>query len=237
MIDCTDRHLRVALLTCVAVVAAAAALAVQAGNVNAQAPAAEYSYGNLSFRGIGVAYGRIWPSKVEPSASYTLRADLGYFGPAIRMMPYASYWSSDFRRSELEQLAEKLERLPPLQSGGVQLTADDLGPIRWSDLAVGIDAHIVWTAPLRTLTYVGGGVAVHALNGRGDVVANTFIEDLLDSTTPGFALLAGLEHQPHARLRVFGEARYTMLSDVRYPELKIGGALMFPANAVTQGGQ
>ena len=63
------------------------------------------------------------------------------------------------------------------------------------------------------------------------------MEDLLDSTTPGFALMAGVENQPLARLRIFGEARYTMLSDVHYPELKIGAALMWPARAATQGGQ
>jgi opacity protein-like surface antigen len=198
---------------------------------------ADYDYENLSFRGFGFAYGRIWPSKVEPATSWTLRVDLGYLGPAVRITPFVSYWISDVRRGELEELADKLEQLPPLSAEGVQLGADDLGPIRWSDMSAGIDAQIVWTAPLRTLTYVGGGIAAHALNGRGDVIANTFIEDLLDSTTAGFALMAGLENQPVPRLRIFGEARYTMLSDVRYPELKIGGAFLFPAHAATQGAQ
>jgi hypothetical protein len=208
-----------------------------ANGAQAQASLADYDYENLSFRGIGVSYGRIWPSKVDAAPSYTLRADLGFLGPSVRLMPTISYWVSDFKRRELEQLADKLEQIPALQVEGVQLSAEDLGPIRWSDLAVGLDAHVVWTAPLRTITYVGAGAAIHALNGRGDLVANTFVEDLLDSTTPGFALMAGLEQQPLARLRIFAEARYTMLSDLRYPELKIGGALMFPAHDATQGGR
>jgi hypothetical protein len=179
----------------------------------------------------------MWPSKVEPAATYTLRADLGYLGPALRIVPNLTYWTSDLRPRELEGLADRIEALPALASQGIDLTAADLGPVHWSDLSVGIDAQFVWTAPLRVLSYVGGGVAVHTLNGRGDLVANTFVEDLLDSTTAGFALMAGLEHQPVSRLRIFGEARYNMLSDLRFPELRIGGALMFPAHAATQGEQ
>ncbi|MEO5510313.1 MAG: hypothetical protein ABIV28_03440 [Longimicrobiales bacterium] len=200
-----------------------------------QAALADYDYENLSFRGVSFSYGRIWPSKVDPSAIYTLRADLGYLGPAVRIIPGISYWSADLRTRELERFADRLEQLPPLLAQGIQLTPGDIGPIRWSDLSVGVDAQVVWTAPLRMLTYVGGGVAVHALNGRGDLVANTFVEDLLDSTTPGFALMAGLEQQPLPRIRIFAEARYSMVSDLRYPELKFGGTLMFPAHDVTQG--
>ena len=221
-----------AVLFCTALVAAPfGSLALHAQEL------ADYDYTNLAFRGVGAAYGRIWPSKVEPTNAYTMRVDLGFLGPAVRIAPSISYWSSRLRRRELDELADKLEALPPLQVEGVEITADDLGPIQWSDLSVTVDAQVVWTAPLRTLTYIGGGFGVHALNGRGSVIARTFVEDLLDSTNPGFALMAGVESQPHPRIRFFGEARYTMLSDIHYPELKIGGALMWPARAVTQGGQ
>jgi hypothetical protein len=144
------------------------------------------------------------------------------------------------RTRELDRLADRLELLPALKANGVQLSAADLGPVQWSDLSVGVDGEFVWTAPLNTLTYVGGGVSLHALNGRGDLIQNTFVEDLLDSTSPGFTLLFGVENQLIPRLRIFGEARYTMVSDVHYPELKIGGALMWPTHAATdatQGGR
>lgn len=115
-----------------------------------------------------------------------------------------------------------------LQKQGVSISADDLGAVQWSDLAIGVDAHLVWTAPLRLLTFIGANLGVHALNGRGDAVADTFVEDLLDSTTAGGALLAGFEYQLVSRLRIYGEARYTLLSDVRYPGLRLGAALMLP---------
>jgi hypothetical protein len=189
---------------------------------------ADYDYENLTFRGVGVDVGRIWPNKVEPASIWSVRLDLGYLGPAVRLMPTISYWSSRFRKSELDRLADRLSDLPPLRQRGVTVTGDDLGDIHWSDLAIGLDAHVVWTAPLNIITFVGGGLAMHALNGRGDVIDDTFIEDLLDSTAPGAAVLAGFELQVAPGVRIYAETRYTLASDVRYPSVRVGGALMLP---------
>jgi hypothetical protein len=203
------------------------ALAVSAPAARAQG-LADYDYENLAFRGMGVDVGRIWPSKVDPTGVYSLRFDLGYLGPAVRIVPSLSYWSSRMRRSELARLAERLEQLPPLQEQGVTITAEDLGVIDWSDLSLSVDAHFVWTTPLRLFTFVGLGGAVHLLNGRGTAIDDTFIEDLLDTVSAGIAVFAGLEYPLADRVRIYGEARYTMLSDLSYPGLRIGGALMLP---------
>jgi hypothetical protein len=189
---------------------------------------ADYDYENLTFRGIGLDYGFIWPNKVEPTSLFSLRLDLGYLGPAVRITPVLSYWNSHLRARELERMADRLSSLPVLLDKGVVLTAADLGRVEWSDLVLGIDSHLVWTAPLEILTFVGVGVSLHALNGRGDLIDDTFIEDLLDSTAAGAAILAGVEAQPLDRLRVYGEARYTLASSIRYPSLRIGGAVMLP---------
>jgi hypothetical protein len=198
----------------------------------AAAPAqtlADYDYENLTFRGVGADFGRIWPNKVEPTSIWSVRLDLGYLGPAVRLTPTISYWSSRFRKSELDRLADRLSDLPPLREQGVVVTGDDLGDIHWSDLALGLDAHVVWTAPFNIITFLGAGAAVHALNGRGDVIDDTFIENLLDSTAPGAAVLAGFELPVAPGLRIYAEARYTLASDVRYPSVRIGGAFMLPA--------
>jgi hypothetical protein len=189
---------------------------------------ADYDYEHLTFRGIGIDLGYIWPNKVEPAPLWSVRLDLGYLGPAVRIAPSISYWSSRFRRVELDRLADRISELPPLRDQGVVVTADDLGDIQWSDLVLGVDAHIVWTAPLDILTYVGAGVSMHALNGRGDIIDDTFIEDLLDSTAPGAALLGGLELQLLPGFRIYTEARYTLASDVRYPSIRAGAAVMLP---------
>jgi hypothetical protein len=202
---------------------------------------ADYDYENLAFRGIGFDWGYIWPTKVEPASLFTVRLDLGYLGPAVRIAPSVSYWSSRFRTAELDRLAGRLSQLPPLRDRGIVITAADLGTVDWSDLALGLDAHVVWTAPFDIITYVGAGAALHALNGRGDAIDETFIEDLLDSATAGGALMAGAEVQPIPRIRLYGEVRYTLATDVRYPGFRFGAALMLPprnqASSVPEGGR
>jgi opacity protein-like surface antigen len=195
---------------------------------------ADYDYENLSLRGVGVDFGRIWPNKVDATTTYALRFDLGFLGPAVRIVPSVSYWNSTLKRSELERLAIQLEEIPILRDQGVTIGAEDLGRIEWSDVGLNLDAQAVWTAPGNVFTYIGAGVGLHVMNGRGGAIDGTFIEDLLDSTPAGLAVMAGLEYEFARRLRVFGEGRYTLQSDVRYPGMKIGAAVMFPppANAL-----
>jgi opacity protein-like surface antigen len=200
---------------------------------------ADYDYENLTFRGIGFDVGYIWPDRVEPTQMWSLRLDLGYLGPGVRIAPTLSMWSSRLRQVEIDRLADRLSALPALQERGVVLTGADLGDIDWSDFVLGLDAHAVWTAPLDIVTFVGAGLGLHALNGRGDAIDGTFVEGLLDSVTAGFAVLAGVELQPLPLLRVYGEARYTFVSDVRYPGLRIGAALMLPQRGapIQEGGR
>lgn len=189
---------------------------------------ADYDYENLSFRGFGFDYGFIWPTKVEAAPTYTVRLDLGFLGPGVRIAPSISYWSSDMRPTELDRLAEQINRLPPLQNQNVEITAADLGQVTWSDLSLAVDAHLLWTTPIRLLTYIGAGASLHALNGHGDFIESTFVEDLLDSTAAGVAIMAGLEYQLVSRLRFYGEVRYSLVTDIRYPGLRLGATLMLP---------
>jgi hypothetical protein len=205
--------------------AAAACLFLSLEGAQAQT-LADYDYENLSFRGVGFDFGFIWPSKVEATAAYSLRFDLGYLGPAVRIAPVLSYWKSTFRREELDRLAAQLNRIP-----GVSVEADDLGTIEWSNLSAGLDAHVVWTTPVRAITYVGGGLGLHVLNGRGPIIRDNLIEDLLDSVSGGVALMAGAEYPVSPQVRFYGEARYTLLSDVHYPGFRFGGAFMLPQPA------
>jgi hypothetical protein len=172
---------------------------------------------------------------------FSVRLDLGYLGPAIRIAPSISYWSSRFRAAELDRLAGRLSQLPPLRDRQIVITAADLGRVDWSDLSLAVDAHLVWTTPFDIMTFVGASGALHTLNGRGDAIDDTFIEDLLDSTTAGAAVMAGAEVQPISRLRLYGEVRYSITSDVRYPGFRVGAALMLPPRgqptSVPEGGQ
>lgn len=201
--------------------AAGLLLALLAPGIARAQSLADYDYENLSFRGIGVDWGYIWPTKVHNAQSFGVRMDLGYLGPGIRIVPSIQYWHSDFLDSELNRLAARLNTRPFVNVGG------PLGPVRWSDLSLNLDGQFVWTTPLNVLTYVGAGAGLHVLRGGGPAFDGTFVGDLLNSVTAGLNGLAGLELPVGRRFRVYGEARYTwVINDVRYPWARIGLAFM-----------
>lgn len=188
----------------------------------------EFDYENLSFRGLGLAAGVVLPNRVDGSVAYSARADLGYLGPGVRITPTVSFWSSDFKMGEVtrleRQLVELINRnLPPSQ----QLSEVDLDQIRLSDLAFGLDAHMVWALPsLGLLTYAGGGFAAHVMNGDGAAVAGTFVEDLLDRISAGANAHLGLEYPITPQLRAYGEGRFELIQDLRYLEFRAGIQIM-----------
>ena len=182
----------------------------------------DYDYEDLRFRGVGLDIGYIWPDKVENTEMYSVRLDLGYLGPGVRIIPSISYWSSRLTGDELDQMADRINNL----TGG-SIQGSDLGPIEWSDISLSVDGHFVWNTPIDVLTWAGAGLGFHALNGSGQAVDDTFVEDLLDAISAGFALLAGAEVEPVDRLRVYGEGRYTIMNSIHYPSLRAGVQLMF----------
>jgi len=186
---------------------------------------ADFDYENLSFRGIGAEWGYLYPSRVEETESYGLRIDLGYLGPGLRIVPGVTYWSSFLKDSEVAELERSVEGLIASQTGNPS-PAVSLGRIAWSDVAVSLDAQVVWRVPFGILTYAGFGGAVHVLNGDGEAINGTFVEDLLDSVTPGGNLHLGFEYPLHERLRLQSQGRYEVLGDLQYFHVRIGAQLM-----------
>lgn len=206
-----------------------AALVALLAAVRPAAPAraqelADFDYENLSFRGFALEVGHLWASRVEEANTIGVRADLGYLGPGLRIVPSLGYWSSRLKGGEVHELEKSVERLIQRQTGEPAPEVD-LGTIDWSDLLVGLDAHAVWSVPLDLLTFAGVGAAVHFLNGDGEVVTGTFVEDLLDSAKAGFNLHLGIE-RPWERVRLYGEGRFNLVEDLNYFELRVGGQLM-----------
>lgn len=203
-----------------------------AGEVNAQTSLADYDYENLSFRGFSLEWGYIWPSRAEPTYSVGTRVDLGYLGPGLRLIPGLSYWSSTMKNSEVRKLERNVDDLVRGQiDPGTEFTGVDLGTIDWSDFILNLDAHFVWSIPFDLLTFAGGGMSLHIMNGDGEAIAGTFVEDLLDSVKPGFNLHGGLEYPLSDGFRLYGVTRYELMEDLRYLELRIGGQIMLAGPA------
>jgi hypothetical protein len=195
---------------------------------------ADLDYENLGFRGFGLDWGYLWPNRIQRAGSVGMRIDMGYAGPGLRIMPTVNYWSSPLRQREITELEDRIEDLITEQSGAPSPPLD-LGTIRWRDVAVGVDGHVVWDSPIDLLTYGGIGVTAHILDGDGDAIADTFIDDLLDSVTAGFNLHFGMEYPVTERFRLYAISKYEVMSDLQYFMVRAGWQIMTGPNAPGEG--
>jgi hypothetical protein len=187
---------------------------------------ANFDYENLSFRGLGLEIGYLFPDRIENTPTYSVRFDLGYLGPGLRLVPSFSYWSTPFEASEVMGLEERVASLVSRETGAPPPLVD-LGTMRWTDYSIGVDGHVVWAVPFDLLTFAGVGVSAHLLNGSGPAIDDTFIEDLLDTVTAGINLHLGLEYPVNERFRVMGQGRYEVIEDLQYFQLRLGWQIMF----------
>lgn len=207
------------------------ALAALAASVVAAAPGAgqglaDYDYDQLSIRGIGFEAGYLFPSRVENTAQYGMRVDLGYLGPGVRLLPRFGYFSTTMTDGEVAKLENRVAQLVFEQNPLAPLPTVDLGVVDWSAVSIGLDGQFVWRVPFDVLTYLGVGFAAHFQNGGGDAIDGTFVEDLLDSTVAGVNAHAGLEVPVTRMVRLYGDVRYEFLGDLRFAAVRGGIQLM-----------
>ncbi|MSR20710.1 MAG: hypothetical protein EXR91_06990 [Gemmatimonadetes bacterium] len=195
---------------------------------------ADLDYEHLGFRGFGFDWGQMWPTRIERTGGPSLRIDMGYAGPGLRIVPSIGYWSSPLEQAEITELEDRIEQLIADQSGAPSPPLD-LGTVKWRDVAIGVDAHVVWDSLLDVLTYGGIGVTAHILDGNGGAINGTIIDDLLDSVTAGFNLHFGLEYPLTERLRVYTVSKYEVLSDLQYFTVRAGWQIMTGPNAPGEG--
>lgn len=181
----------------------------------------DYDYENLELRGVGVELGGIRPANVESTWTAGVRADLGYLGPNVRLVPGISFWSSRLNEGEVLELRQNVLRLCREPESDC---LREFGEVRVSDLVLDLNAHYTWEAQYEVFPYAGAGASLHLLNGSGELIDDTFMEDLLDAVTPGVNLLAGVEAELGPSLRFFVEGRATLATDVRYLGATAGGS-------------
>jgi hypothetical protein len=195
-----------------------------AAPLQAQRPE-DYDYENLAFSGIGAHLYGVLPARSEPTLGVQLRADLGTLGPNVRIAPSVTFWSSDIREGELENIADRIEA--SCERAGSPCPGVSLGQVRLSDLSVDVDAHYLFTTDVGIEPYAGIGAGLHLVDGRGDFIEDTFVEDVLDAITPGFNAMAGVEIPLGPSLRLEAEARGVLASNARWAGLSIGATWVF----------
>lgn len=210
-------------------------LLAMGGEARAQTTLADYDYENLSFRGFSLEGGFILPTRVDPTYTVGARFDLGYLGPGLRIVPGVAYWSSTMKQSEVSRLERKIDDLVERQNPGSALEGVDLGTIDWSDFVLSLDGHLVWSVPYDLLTFAGAGISAHILNAKGGAIAGTFMEDFMDSVSPGLNLHGGVEYPLSDQFRLYGLGRIELMEDLRYLEIRFGGQIMLSPPAPGEG--
>lgn len=189
----------------------------------------DYDYENLQFRGIGAEVGYVVPWNIEPALSIGIRGDMGFVGPHVRISPAIRYWSSHLRDAEVERLATQFIEICTRRAPGNCPGTLDLGEVSRSDLELSADAHIIPDVPSPLIPYGGGGFSLHLLNGGGESIADTFVEDLLDTVAPGVNLLGGVLFRPASVVQIMAEARLSLTSDVQFGSIILSGIWTLPS--------
>jgi len=142
--------------------------------------------------------------------------------------PSARFWASSLDRAEVDRLAEQIILICERQVAQSCPAQLDLGEVKLSDLELAVEAHYLPFSVARVTPYLGLGVSLHLLNGRGDFIDGTFVEDLLDSVAPGIGPILGIDVRLGSAITLGAEARLMLASDVRYGAVGLNGVWSLP---------
>jgi hypothetical protein len=172
----------------------------------------------LRLTSVGLGYGPARPAKVQATHSFALQVDYGELAPKWHVVLGASYWESSFNDDVVRELEEQLQRTITDPSGDDVI---DIGRIRVSDLALEMEVRYMPRGSKVTLQpYVGAALGAHAINAESRVIDNTFVESSLDQISTGFTGVAGIQLAPGSRISVALQARYSLLSTLRFGTLR-----------------
>lgn len=201
------------------------------GSLAGQMTWEDYDFRDLEFQGIGFEAGHIWPERVVSTTTFALRLDLGFVAPGTRIVPTARYWSSSLAADEVDRLAMQIVLVCERQVNVTCPAELDLGEVRLSDLELGLDAQHLFFMNRRITPFVGASIGLHLLNARGDFIDGTFVEDLLDTVSPGVGPTLGVNLRLGSSFQIMSEVRLMLASDVRYASLSAGGVWTLPTPA------
>ncbi len=179
----------------------------------------------LRLTAMGGSYGAINPSQMEPTQAYSIHADYGEIAERWRVVFTVTYWGSHYRENVVRGFADTLRRSVNDPEGNAELIASGVAV---SDIAVGGDVR--WMSPMRFVRfkpYLGGNLSFHVLNAEGKLIQGTFMEQALDNIATGIAGVAGIDIVVFSHLSVGAQARYDLLSGIRYSSLRLAGTYLF----------
>lgn len=171
----------------------------------------QFSYEGLRFSGIGIEVGGIMSDRLTTEITGAVRVDYGRIAPRIRVLLGASYFKGEFKDGEIREFEENLCELVALGS-----PCDlGIGGITWSDIEFDTDLQVIAEAGQRLAGFLGVGLGLHFMNGAGDAINGTFVEDALDRIDLGLNLSVGGQVQLTRALFLTLEARGGLATELR----------------------
>ncbi|HEX6534077.1 MAG TPA: outer membrane beta-barrel protein [Gemmatimonadaceae bacterium] len=187
----------------------------------------------LTLTGVGIAYGPVAPKNVVATQSYGLRADYGEIVPHWHILFGVSYWTSRFDASAVQQFVDQLRESIVDPAGDDTIVPDR---VRVSDIALEADAR--WEPLGRSVViqpFVGFGIGAHIVNAESKLINGTFVESALDNIATGLTGTVGVEVAAWPALGIGVEARYTLLSNVRFGAIRGTVSYHFSSSHSNQG--
>ena len=150
----------------------------------------------LGIKGIGARVGFVDPEDASGTAALGVHVDAGTIVRGVHLTPYVEYWNAG------------------ASIGGYDM---DL-----SDLTIAMDVNMDFPMSGSALTpYLGGGLGFHILSQESNVPGVATEDD----SKFGFNIQGGMRNQVMPNLSLFGEARYSFVSDMN--QLKLMGGFTY----------
>jgi hypothetical protein len=181
-----------------------------------------FSYEGLGLSGIGGGVGLITSDRLTREVIGNVRIDYGVIAPRVRVLVGAAYFKGLLADDEITKFETSLRRVVTDPTNDATI---DIGQITWADLSGDLDLQYLAPIGSRYLMYAGLGVNVHIRNASGVAIANTFVEDALDTVSAGGTASFGFEVAFAPRLTGMIDLRGGLSSELR--TLSLGLGLMY----------
>ena len=192
----------------------------------ARGHAQEYGVRTLALRGVGATVFSVVPARSDPTVGIHLVGYLGRLTPRIRVTPSLTFWATQLQDPEVIRVRQRVEAL--CEDAGSPCEGLDFGKVDLSDLSLDLDGQYIIPGPFGLRPYLGAGVGLHLVNGGGELIDNTFVEEILDAITPGMNAMAGIEIPLVRGLRVHGEVRGVLAGGANWIGAGVGGSIVLP---------
>ena len=162
----------------------------------AQQQQATQSDVGLGIKGIGARIGFVDPEDASGTAALGVHMDAGTIVRGVHLTPYVEYWNA-----------------------GASIGGYD---VDLSDLTFAADVNMDFPLSGSRMTpYLGGGLGFHILSQDSNVPGVVTHDD----SKFGFNIQGGMRNQVMPNLSLFGEARYSFVSDMN--QLKLMGGFTY----------